>query len=70
MSLEIRRYQPVDCKAVFELLRDNGWQQRIKDQPWFDELMSQSDDSFVAISNGNIAGFVRSINDGMSNGYI
>ena len=70
MTIEIRHYQPEDCRPVFELLCNNGWQQRIKNASWFDDLMSRSDDSFVAISGGRVVGFVRSINDGMSNGYI
>lgn len=68
--MEIHTVTPSDIPAAFELLASNGWHERITSADQLAELVAASQVAAVAISAGEVVGFVRAITDGLSNGYL
>lgn len=68
--MDIRRIQPREIKTVFELLAANGWHARLANIEQFAQLIEASQIAAVAVSAGQVIGFVRAITDGLSNGYL
>lgn len=68
--MEIHTVTPNDIPAAFELLASNGWHERITSADQLAELVAASQVAAVAISAGEVVGFVWAITDGLSNGYL
>lgn len=57
-------------EAARELLRVNGWSERVADARRFEQMVAGSQRVLVAVEEGKVVGFVRALCDGVSNGYI
>ena len=68
--MEIRDIRSGDIEQVRELLLANGWKHRVGNAPKFSRLLANSQRSVVASESGHVVGFVRSLCDGESNGYL
>lgn len=69
-SMNIRRIQPSELAATFELLASNGWRERLGSVDRFARLVDASQVADVAVAEDHVVGFVRAITDGLSNGYL
>lgn len=69
--MQIRDIAASEVEAARRLLDAAGWTDRVSDPDEFRELLARSSRSLVAIDDdGEVAGFLRALTDGMTNGYI
>jgi GNAT superfamily N-acetyltransferase len=68
--MQIREIAASDLEAVYRLLAANGWAHRIPDEAYLGRLVAASQHAWVAVVDGDIAGFARALTDGLSNGYL
>lgn len=68
--MQIREVTVSDLEAVYHLLAANGWSHRIPDETFLAKLIAASPHAWVAVVDGEIAGFARALTDGLSNGYL
>jgi len=68
--MKIRQIGPADLEGARQLLIANGWGHRNTVANRFSQLVAHSQIALVAVDADEIAGFVRGLTDGMSNGYI
>jgi ribosomal protein S18 acetylase RimI-like enzyme len=68
--MAIRDIRPSEIEAARRLLEACGWQHRVSDPVQFRELVSRSQRCLVAVEDGEVAGVLRALTDGMGNGYI
>jgi len=68
--VEIRDILPSEVEAARRLLEASGWTHRVSDPEDFRELISRSQRALVAVAGGEVVGFLRTLTDGMENGYI
>ncbi|MBX3628047.1 MAG: GNAT family N-acetyltransferase [Rhizobacter sp.] len=68
--MEIRRVQTEELSSAYELLAQNGWRDRLENLERFVQLVEASQLAEVAVTEGQIVGFLRGITDGLSNGYL
>ena len=68
--MEIRDIRPSEIEAARHLLEASGWTHHVSDPEEFRELVSRSHRTVVAIEDGEVIGFLRSLSDGMADGYI
>mgnify|MGYP001038712361 CR=1 FL=1 len=68
--MQIREFTASDLDAVYRLLAANGWSHRIPDEAFLARLIAASEHAWVAVLDGEIAGFARALTDGLSNGYL
>ena len=68
--MTIRLIAPVDVDAARRLLLDNGWSGRRFEPEPFAAMLAGSYQAFVAVDDGRVVGFARSVSDGVSNGYL
>lgn len=68
--MQIREIAASDLEAVYRLLAANGWAHRIPDEADLARLVAASQHAWVAVVDGEIAGFARALTDGLSNGYL
>ena len=68
--MHIREIAASDLEAVYRLLAANGWAHRIPDEAYLAKLVAASQHAWVAVVDGDIAGFARALTDGLSNGYL
>lgn len=68
--MEIREILPPEIEAARGLLQAAGWAGAVADSGRFRELLSRSQRALVAVVDGEVAGFLRALSDGMENGYI
>jgi len=68
--MQIRAIRPSELEPARLLLEANGWSHRDIDPDKFRQLVSRSQQALVAVDGAEIIGFLRTIGDGMSNGYI
>lgn len=68
-STDIRAPLASERPAVRALLRANGWEHRLGDEAWFEQLLARSR-ALVAVHDGEVVGFARGVTDGLSNGYL
>ena len=59
-----------ETEAVRRLLLANGWERRVDDAGDFRALLARSQLALVAVTEGEVVGFLRALTDGLSNGYI
>lgn len=69
-TVRIRPLVPRDVPVVRGLLIDGGWAERAADLTRFEELVARSQVALVAVVDDEVAGFVRALTDGLSNGYL
>ncbi len=70
MSVEVRPVAAAEIEALRQLLIDNGWRHRVGSTEQLAELVARSHLALVAVVDGRVAGFVRALGDGLTNGYI
>lgn len=68
--MQIREFTASDLEATYRLLAANGWSHRIPDETFLARLIAASQHAWVAVVDGEIAGFARALTDGLSNGYL
>ena len=68
--MEIHDIRSSEIEAARRLLADNGWRGRVSSPEQFRELLARSQRALVAVVDGEVAGFLRALTDGMENGYI
>lgn len=68
--MEIHRVQTEELSSAYELLAQNGWRERLESLERFAQLVAASQLAEVAVTSGEVVGFLRGITDGMSNGYL
>lgn len=68
--MEIRAICRNEIEAARQLLLSAGWDRKVSDADQFAKLISQSQLALVAVSGGQVVGFIRALTDGMTNGTI
>lgn len=68
--MQVREITASDIEAVYRLLAANGWAHRVPDEAYLARLVAASQHAWVAVLDGEIAGFARALTDGLSNGYL
>lgn len=68
--MEIRPIRPHELEAARQLLLDAGWDRQVATPQEFAQLVAQSSLSLVAVREGVVAGFLRALTDGLTNGYV
>ena len=68
--MEVHDIRPSETEAARQLLLSGGWDRKVSDAEEFAKLVSRSQLALVAVSNGQVVGFIRALTDGMTNGYI
>ena len=68
--MEIRAICRSEIEAARQLLLSAGWDRKVSDADQFAKLISQSQLALVAVSGGQVVGFIRALTDGMTNGTI
>lgn len=69
-ALDIRAIQPHELEAARQLLLDAGWDRQVSTPQEFAQLVAQSSLSLVAVREGVVAGYLRALTDGLTNGYV
>ncbi len=70
MNFIVRDIDFSEYDAAQRLLEVNGWAHRIRDAEDFRMLCDNSEQVLVAVQGRQVIGFVRSLTDRISNGYI
>lgn len=68
--MEIRSVLRSEIEAARQLLVASGWEHRVSNADQFQELLSRSQVTLVAVENGEVIGFLRALSDGVTNGYL
>ena len=68
--MDIRPIGPEETEAARGLLVANGWDRRVADADDFRALLARSQLALVAVTGGEVVGFLRGLTDGLSNGYL
>ncbi len=69
-QLYYRMYYQGDLQAVYQLLITHGWQHRIKDIAFLEQLIANSQLVYVVEYEREIIGFARVLTDFLSNAYL
>ncbi|MDM0115520.1 hypothetical protein QTI66_25450 [Variovorax sp. J22R133] len=68
--MQIRDLNAADLEAVYDLLRDTGWQHRRGTRDEFELLVAASQRAAVAVASAEeVIGFARAFTDGLCIGY-
>jgi ribosomal protein S18 acetylase RimI-like enzyme len=68
--MEVRPILAAEIESARQLLLAAGWDRKVSSAEEFAKLLSRSQLALVAISEGQVVGFIRALTDGMTNGYI
>ena len=68
--IHYRPITPADHAAVRQLLSEQGWGRRVRDEQRFAKMMARADRTVAAFDGDQVVGFVRALCDSVSNGYI
>lgn len=68
--MQVRPIAPSEIEDARQLLIANGWDRCVSTAEEFQRLVSHSQVALVAVHGTEVAGFLRALTDGMSNGYI
>ena len=68
--MELHRVRGTEIESVHTLLIANGWGGRVSSVQRLASLLERSQIAEVAIIEDAVAGFIRGITDGQSNGYL
>ncbi len=70
MGWIVRPIEAVELEAARLLLKANGWSGRHFEPEGFARMVAGAHEALVAIDEGRVVGFARSVGDGVSNGYL
>ena len=70
MTWSVKSIEPHEIEAARLLLRANDWTGAHFEPVGFDRLVARAHEALVAVEEGRVVGFARSVGDGVSNGYI
>ncbi len=70
MRWTIKPIEPHEIEAARLLLRANDWSGAHFEHDGFPLLVANAHEAIVAVDDGRVVGFARSVGDGVSNGYI
>jgi ribosomal protein S18 acetylase RimI-like enzyme len=68
--MEVRPILAAEIESARQLLLAAGWDRKVSSAEEFAKLLSRSQLALVAVSEGQVVGFIRALTDGMTNGYI
>jgi ribosomal protein S18 acetylase RimI-like enzyme len=68
--MEVRPILAAEIESARQLLLAAGWDRKVSSTEEFAKLLSRSQLALVAVSEGQVVGFIRALTDGMTNGYI
>ena len=68
--MQYRGAVPEEYESIRKLLIEVGWEEHVRDDRQFQQMLENSDRTVVALEGLRIVGFARAICDGVSNGYI
>jgi ribosomal protein S18 acetylase RimI-like enzyme len=68
--MKVRAILSNEVEAARHLLLSAGWDRKISNAEEFAKLVSRSQLALVAVTDGQVVGFIRALTDGMTNGYI
>jgi ribosomal protein S18 acetylase RimI-like enzyme len=70
-QMQVRAIQPSEFEAARALVLAGGWNRRgVNTAAEFGALLQNSQLALVAVDGEEVAGFLRALTDGLSNGYI